>query len=117
MNFIFLLIFFITVFFLQNKNKKPSVYNETDDFCTKLTDFNRLFSFEAITTRAAFRIARTRVAHVDFTKRAIIARTVIFTFRYTTTNARVHFLTFFVHHSKKTSFLGNSSMRKVVKVY
>ena len=67
--------------------------------------FHRLLSFEAITTRTAFRIARTRVPHVDLAKRAIIARTVVFTFGYTATNARVHFLTFFIHHSKKPPFL------------
>ena len=98
--------------------KKPSVYNETGGFYTKINRFfTDLLSFEAITARAAFRITRTRVPHVDLAKRTIIARTVVFTFGYTATNTRVHFLTFFVHHSKKTSFLGSSSMRKVAKDY
>ena len=103
--------------FHKTQEKNRPFTTKRAAFYTKSTDFHRLFSFEAITARAAFRVARTRVAYVDFTKRAIIARTVIFTFRYTATNARVHFLTFFVHHSKKTSFLGSSSMRKVVKDY
>ena len=64
----------------------------------------RLLSFKAIATRAAFRIARTRVSNVDLAKRAIIARAVVFAFGHTATDARVHFLSFFVHHSKKPPF-------------
>lgn len=92
--------------FFTKQRKKPSVYNETGGFYTKINRFfHRLLSFEAITTRAAFRVARTRVSHVDLAKRAIIARTVVFAFGYTAANARVHFLTFFIHHSKKPPFL------------
>ena len=58
-----------------------------------------LLSFKAIAAGAAFRITATRVAHVNFTERAVIPCAVILTFRNATTNTRVHFLYIFVHHN------------------
>ena len=60
-----------------------------------------LFSFEAVATSAAFRVATASVAYVDFTERAIIACAIILTFRNAATDTGVYFLTVFVHHIKK----------------
>jgi hypothetical protein len=57
-----------------------------------------LFSFKAITAGTAFRVATASVANVDFAERAIVARTVVFAFGYTATDARVYFLSFFHHN-------------------
>ena len=59
----------------------------------------RLFSFKAIATGASICVAITRIAYVDFAKRAIIARTVVFTIRYTATDRSIYFSSVFVHHS------------------
>ena len=63
-----------------------------------------LSSFKAIATSASFSVVRARVPNVNFTERTIITRTVIFTFRYTTTDTSIYFLFVFVHHSKKPPF-------------
>ena len=76
-----------------------------------------LLSLEAITAGATFRITATRIPYVDFAERAVIPCAVILTFRYATTDARVHFLYVFIHHNKKTSLFGSNSMCKVLKDY
>ena len=76
-----------------------------------------LFSFEAVAASAAFRVAVTGIAHVDFSQRAVIPRAVILTFRNAAADACVHFLYVFIHHNKKTSFFGTNSMGKVAKDY
>ena len=76
-----------------------------------------LFSFEAIATGTAFRVAVAGVPYVDFTQGAVIPCAVELTFRYATTDARVHFLYVFIHHNKKTSLFGSNSMCKVLKDY
>ena len=65
-----------------------------------------LFSFEAIATGTAFRVAVAGVPYVDFTQGAIVARAVVLTFRNPTTDSRVYFIAVvFVHHSSQTPFL------------
>ena len=59
-----------------------------------------LFAFVAVTASAAIRVFVASVADVDFSQRAIIARTVVLTFRNTTTDTGVDFLIVLVHHIK-----------------
>ena len=61
--------------------------------------------FETVTTGAGRCVVRARIPNVDFTKRTIIARAVILTFRYATTDTSVYFLSVFIHHNKKPPFL------------
>ena len=75
-----------------------------------------LFSYEAITTGAAFRIATTSIADVDFAEGAIIACAVVLTFGNATADTFVYFTSIFVHHNKKSSFKGISSMRNFQKI-
>ena len=77
----------------------------------------RLFSFEAIAAGAAFRIAATRSAYVDFAKGAVVAGAVVFTFRNAATDRSVDFVLVFVHHTKKSSLKGKDSMGNFIKDY
>ena len=77
-------------FFHKKRNRSYKANGSLAKIC--------LLLFEAIAASTAFRVATTRVAHVNFTKRAIIARTVILAFGYATTNARVYVLS--IHHNK-----------------
>jgi hypothetical protein len=64
--------------------------------CTK----RRVLSlFVTVTTSTAIRTT-AGIAHVNFAERAIITRTVIFTFGNTAADTRVYFLIFFIHHKK-----------------
>ena len=58
-----------------------------------------LLAFEAIAAGAAFRVAATRIAYVNFPKGAVIARAVVLTFGHAATDGGVHFLiVVFMHH-------------------
>jgi hypothetical protein len=99
--------------------KKYIPYKKTPEALSKRLE--RFYSYEkslslfiAIATRATACIA-TAITHVNFSKRAIIARTVILTFRNATTDTRVDFLIFFVHH-KKILLFDRNSMRKYRKI-
>jgi hypothetical protein len=96
------------------KKKSPVCFRERTIFplCQSL-----LFSFEAITASTAFRVAITRITHVNFAERTIIARAVVLTFGYTATNRGVDFLSTFVHHSKNPPLKGTNSIRKERKDY
>ena len=62
-----------------------------------------LFLLETVAASAS--AVATRIAYVDFAERAVIACAIVLTFRYTATDARVHFLYVFIHHNKKPPFL------------
>ena len=97
------------------KTKLPlNTYAKTLSLAARLSC---LFAFEAIATGTAFRITAARIAHVDFSQRAVIPRAVILTFRNPAADACVHFLYVFIHHNKKTSFFGTNSMGKFAKDY
>ena len=58
-----------------------------------------LLAFETVAAGAAFRVAATRIAHVNLSQRAIIARAVVLTFGHAATDGGVHFLiVVFIHH-------------------
>lgn len=58
-----------------------------------------LFTFEAVAAGAAFRVAATRIAYVDFSQRAVIARAVVLAFGHAAADGGVHFLiVVFIHH-------------------
>ena len=84
------------ILFDFHKNKTVFTNGKTVLF----DEYARLFSFKAIATSAAFRIAITRIAYVDFAKGAIIASAVVFTFRNAATDRSVYVHTFFIHHHK-----------------
>lgn len=75
-----------------------------------------LFSYEAITAGTAFRVAITGITDVDFAEGAIIACAVVLTIGNATADAFVYFTSIFVHHNKKSSFKGTSSMRNFQKI-
>jgi hypothetical protein len=83
---------------LKIKKTPVLLLRKTSIFC-----YNCLFAFKAVAARAAIRFFIAGVADVDFAERTIIARTIVFTFRYTATDGSIHFSTVFVHH--KTSLL------------
>ena len=92
--------------FHKTQEKNRPFTTKRAAFYTKSTDFHRLFSFEAIATGAAFRIAVAGVPYVDFTQGAVIPCAVELTFRYATTDSRVYFVAIvFVHHVFKLLFL------------
>ena len=82
------------------------VYKKNRPLQTKRTEFCEWFlsSFKTIATGARSRVVCARIPNVNFAKRTIIARTVIFTFRYATADTSVDFLFVFVHHNKKPPF-------------
>ena len=94
-------------------HKKETVRKKTNGPFIKFY----LLLFKTVTASTAFRVATTRVAHVNLAKGAVIARTVVLAIGYATTDARVHFLYVFIHHNKKTSLFGSNSMCKVLKDY
>jgi hypothetical protein len=59
-----------------------------------------LFSYKAIATGAAFRIATASVANVDFAEGTVIACAVVLTIGNTATDTLVYFTSIFVHHNK-----------------
>lgn len=85
--------------FVKNSQNKNRLFAKKRRFL--LDVLRKLFSFEAVAAGAAFRVATASVAYVDFSQRAIIARTVVLTFGYSATDCSVDFLTFFIHHIKK----------------
>lgn len=60
----------------------------------------RLFSHEAIAAGAAFRVAATSVADVDFAEGAVIACAVVLTIGNAAADTLVYFTSIFVHHNK-----------------
>ena len=58
-----------------------------------------LLAFETVAAGAAFRVAATRIAYVNLSQRAVIARAVVLTFGHAATDGGVHFLiVVFMHH-------------------
>ena len=78
--------------------------------------FCYLFSFKTIAASATIRVTTTSVAYVDFLQRAIIARAVVFAFRYVAADTSVHFASIFVVHHKKTSFFVQAVWAKAQKI-
>jgi hypothetical protein len=83
--------------FSQNASicaKKISAFFEKSGYPLRK---ERLSLFVTVAAGTLFRVAIANVAYVDFTERAVIARSVVLAFGNTTTNAGVDFLR--VHHS------------------
>lgn len=75
-------------------HKKETVRKKTNGPFIKFY----LLLFKTVTASTAFRVATTRVAHVNLAKGAVIARTVVLAIGYATTDARVYVLS--IHHDK-----------------
>ena len=84
----------------QEKTAPP----KRDGFDRNQVTANSLFSFKAVTASAMIIVAIAGVPYVNFTKGAIIARTVVLAFRHATADAAVHFMLIFIHHNKKPPF-------------
>ena len=95
----------------KRKNKKNARLKKRTPFFyeKKILSF-----FVAVATRAALRVAAA-ITHVNFSKRAVIAGAVVFTFRNAATDTRVYFLIFFIHH-KKILLFDRNSMRNYQKI-
>jgi hypothetical protein len=93
----------LLLFFYKNDRKNRPFLTKTDGFLL-FDKFLNLFLFKTVTASAAFRIAVTRIAYVNFTKRTVIARTIVLTFGYATADGRVDFLISFIHHFQKPPF-------------
>ena len=91
---------------------------KTAPFCGAVSfGYNSLFSFKAVAAGAAFRVAAARIAHVDFTKGAVVAGAVVLAFGNAATDRSVDFVLVFIHHNKKSSFKGRNSMGNLFKDY
>jgi hypothetical protein len=89
-------------------------------FTRNVVTTQALFSFKAIATSAMIVVTIAGVPYVNFTKSAIIARTVVLTFRYAAANAAVYFMLIFVHHNKKPPFKVQAvwvNLRKIIDIF